>query len=116
MTFRLVLQPLVAAIFGIRAGIQDARIARPPYFWTILTSPADRTQLLQEGWKDVAMVLAVAVFIDVVYQLIVFRRVDPFEVILVSFLLACVPYVLIRGPANRIARTGRQHGGQRRRA
>ena len=40
----------------------------------------------------------------------VFRWIYPFETLLVAFLLACVPYLLIRGPVNRIARAGRQYG------
>ncbi len=103
LTFRLILQPLVAAALAIRAGLLDARTGRQPYFWTILTNPAHRRDLLREGWKAVANVFAVAVVIDVAYQLIVFRWVYPGEVLIVAFLLACVPYLLIRGPANRIA-------------
>jgi hypothetical protein len=103
LTFRLILQPLVAAALAIRAGLLDARTGRPPYFWTILTNPTHRRDLLREGWKAVATVFAVAVVIDVAYQFIVFRWVYPGEVLIVAFLLACVPYLLIRGPANRIA-------------
>jgi len=40
----------------------------------------------------------------------VFRWIYPLEVLLVAFLLACVPYLLIRGPVNRLASAGRsQH-------
>lgn len=106
LSFRLILQPLVATFLAVRAGVLDARAGRPPYFWTILTSPADRANLLREGWKAVAKVFVLAVLIDVVYQLIVFRWVYPFESLLVAFLLACVPYLLIRGPVNRVASAG----------
>jgi len=58
----------------------------------------------------VAKVFVLAVIIDVAYQVMVFRWVYPFEVLLVSFLLACVPYLLIRGPANRIAGAGHRRG------
>ena len=109
MTFRLVLQPLVAATLAIKAGLLDARTGRPAYFWTILTSPADRPELLREGWKAVTKVFVLAVLIDAAYQVTVFRWIYPFEVLLVAFLLACVPYLVIRGPVNRIASLGRQH-------
>lgn len=108
MTFRLILQPLVAAFLAIRAGMIDARMGRPPYFWTILVNPADRGELIHEGWKAVAKVFVLAVLIDIVYQLIVLRWVYPFETLLVAFLLACVPYLLLRGLTNRIARTAQQ--------
>ena len=108
LTFRLILQPVMAGVLAIRAGLADARAGRPAYFWTILTETAHRRDLLREGWKAVAKIFILAVAIDVVYQLIVFGWVYLGEVLLVAFLLACVPYLLIRGPANRIASAGRK--------
>jgi hypothetical protein len=58
----------------------------------------------------VAKVFVVAVLIDIAYQWIVFRWVYPLEALVVAFLLACVPYLLVRGPANRLASGARQHG------
>ena len=103
LTFRLILQPVVAAVLGIRAGLQDAKTGRPAYFWTILTDADSRRGLLREGWKAVAKVFVLAVIIDAVYQVIVVRWIYPFESLLVAFLLACVPYLLVRGPVNQIA-------------
>ena len=103
LTFRLILQPLVAAFFAIRAGLADARAGRPLYSITVLTSPATHLDMLREGWWTVAKVFALAFIIDVAYQVMVLRWVYPIEAFVVSFLLACVPYLLIRGPANRIA-------------
>ena len=102
LTFRLILQPLVASILAIRAGIKDARDGRPAYFWAILTDAANRSDLLRDGWKSVAKVFTLAAIIDVVYQLIVFKWVYPLEVLILAFLLACLPYLAIRGPVNRL--------------
>ena len=102
MTFRFILQPLVASFLAIRAGIGDARAGRTAYFWAILTNPAHRRELLREGWRAVAKVFTLAVVIDLVYQLIVFRWVYPLELLIVAFLLACVPYLVVRGPVNRL--------------
>lgn len=104
MSFRLILQPAVAIFFAIRDGRKDAREGRPPYFWTIFSDPAQRSALLHEGWKAVAKVFVMAVVIDVVYQYVVFRWFYPGEALIVAFILAFVPYLLIRGPVNRIAR------------
>jgi hypothetical protein len=104
MTFRVILQPTMAALLAIRAGLKDAREGRPAYFWTILTDPGQRADLLREGWKAVARVFFLAIIMDVIYQLIVLKWVYPFELILVAILLAVVPYLFIRGPVNRIAR------------
>jgi hypothetical protein len=102
MTFRVILQPLMAALLAFRAGWKDAQTGRPPYFWTILTDPGQRNDLLREGWKSVARVFVLAIIMDVIYQLIVLQWVYPLELILVAILLAVVPYLLIRGPVNRI--------------
>lgn len=104
MTFRVILQPTMAALLALRAGLKDAREGKPPYFWTILTRPAQRAELLREGWKAVARVFLLAIIMDIIYQLIVERWVYPFELIVVAILLAVVPYVLLRGPINRIVR------------
>ena len=104
MTFRLILQPLMAAILAFRAGLKDAQQGRPPYFWTILTDRSQRADLVREGWKSVARVFVLAIVMDVIYQLIVLRWVYPFELILIAILLAVVPYLLIRGPVNRVVR------------
>lgn len=102
LTFRLILQPLVASVLAIMAGIKDAREGRPAYFWTVLTDASSRRDLLREGWKSVAKVFTLAAIIDVVYQLIVFKWIYPGEVLMLAFLLACVPYLVLRGPANRL--------------
>jgi hypothetical protein len=104
MTLRIILQPTMAALFAVRDGLKDARTGRPPYFWKILTNPQRRGDLLREGWKSIARVFFLAVIMDVIYQLIVVRWVYPLETILVASLLAGVPYLLVRGPVNRIVR------------
>ena len=72
LAFRLILQPIMAAIFAIRAGLKDAKEGRPPYFWALFTHPAERGQLLRDGWKSVGRVFIFAIVIDAVYQFIVF--------------------------------------------
>jgi len=108
LTFRLILQPVMATILAVKAGLQDARDHRPPYFWAIVTSPNERRELLQQGWKAVAKIFVLAVAIDVAYQVIVFRWVYPGELLIIAFLLACAPYLLVRGPVNRIAAAARE--------
>jgi hypothetical protein len=104
LTLRLFLQPLVAAVLAIRAGVADGRTGRPPYFWAIVTHPEHRRDLLRDGWKAVAKVFVLAVVLDCTYQLVVFQWIYPFEALLVAFLLACVPYLLLRGLATRLSR------------
>ncbi len=104
MQFRLILQPVMAAIFAIRSGLRDAKEEKPPYFWALFTDPAHRRDMLHDGWKSVGRVFILAIVLDVIYQFIVFRLFYPLEAFLVAAILALVPYLLIRGPVNRIAR------------
>jgi hypothetical protein len=104
MTFRVILQPTMATLLAVRAGLKDAREGRPPYLWTILTDPSQRVGLIREGWKACARVFFLAIIIDLIYQWIVQRWVYPGELIVVAIVLALVPYLLIRGPVNRLAR------------
>ena len=104
MKFRLILQPLMAIIFAVRSGLKDAKGGRPAYFWALFTDSAHRRDMVRDGWKSVGRVYILAVVIDVIYQLIVFRWVYPVEALLVAAILAFIPYLLIRGPIIRIAR------------
>jgi hypothetical protein len=104
MTFRLYLQPLMALIFAIRDGLKDAREGKPAYFYSLFTDPVNRGERLREAVKAVGKVFGFAIVMDLIYQFIVFRWFYPFEALIVAFLLAFVPYLLIRGPVNRIAR------------
>ena len=103
-SFRFVLQPLMALVFAARYGIVDARQGRPPYFWTIFTRPRERWELLREGGKAVARVIALGVLMDVVYQVLIFHRIYAPQLIVIVLALAFLPYVVFRGPINRIAR------------
>jgi hypothetical protein len=102
--FRLILQPIVAAMLAARAGLRDARTRRPAYGWAIITDSAHCRDLLREGWKDVARLFVVAVLVDVIYEIIAFRRIYPVQPLIVAVCVALPPYLLIRGPVNRIVR------------
>ena len=104
LSFRLFLQPAMAIFFGVRDGLKDAREGRPAYFWAVFTDPAHRRELLREGWKSVAKVFVLALVLDTVYQVIVFRWVYVLEALIMATVLALVPYLSVRGPVNRTAR------------
>jgi hypothetical protein len=104
MKFRVFVQPAVAVTLAVMAGLKDARAGKPPYLWWLATEPGHRMAMLKDGWQDVGKVFVLAIVLDVVYQWIVQRFVYPGEVIIVAFVLAIVPYLLLRGLVNRIAR------------
>ena len=104
MKFRLVLQPLMSAFLAIRSGLRDAKENKPPFFWAMFTDAQHRAEMMRDGWKSMSRVFILGLALDAVYQFIVFRWFYPVEALLVATVLALVPYLLIRGPANRMAR------------
>jgi hypothetical protein len=102
--FRLILQPLMAVLFAVRDGHKDARTGRSPYFWTVLRDPGQRRGRLMEGVKATVKVVLLGVVIDTAYQLRVLGRFYPGEAFGFALLLGFVPYLLIRGPADRVVR------------
>jgi hypothetical protein len=104
MTFRFILQPIMAAIAALYDGTKDARTGRSPYLWTILTSPEKRGGRLHKGLISIARIILLGLSMDAIYQIIVFETFYPVEAVIVTLSLAFVPYLLLRGPCARIAR------------
>ena len=104
MTFRFILQPVMATIAALYDGINDAKTGRSYYLWTILTDPAKRMGRLHEGLISTARVLLLGLCMDVIYQYIAFDVFHPAEAVIIAVLLAFVPYLLLRGPIARVAR------------
>jgi hypothetical protein len=104
VAFRFVLQPVVAAYLAYRAGRQDARDGRPPYFWALVDDPAQRRALLREGWGHIGKVFVLAIVMDGLYQFVAVRWVYPGEALMVAVILAVLPYLVFRSVVNRILR------------
>jgi hypothetical protein len=114
LNFRFILQPAVAAVLAARAGIADARAGRPAYLWAAFVDSDCRRQLIRSGWRDLRTIFLVAAVLDAGYQLAVHRFVYPLELLFTATLLAVVPYCVLRGPINRVARRvmrGNRGGG-----
>jgi len=105
MRFRFVLQPSMAAIVAIRDGLKDAQAGRSPYFATVLGNPQERIGRLREGLNATARIIALGLVMDVIYQAVVFKKFYPDQALVVAFLLAFVPYLIIRGAIARIWRS-----------
>ena len=99
MRFRFILQPVMAAIVAIRDGLKDVRAGRKPYFWM-----AFGVTRLREGLNATARIILLGIVMDAMYQIIVLGRFYPGEAVIIALVLAFVPYLLIRGPAARMAR------------
>jgi hypothetical protein len=102
LSLRFLLQPLMATILAVRAGIRDARADRPPFLWTVITDAGQRRTLLRGGWQDVTRLFTVAVVVDILYQVDQLHYFHPLQALLVAGTLAIVPYAVIRGLVTRV--------------
>ena len=102
LNLRFLFQPVVASILALRAGIRDVKQGSPAYLWAAVTSSEHRTHLLHSGWKDLCMPISIGVILDSAYQIIVHRWIYPVELLFTVILLVVAPYLLLRGPINRI--------------
>jgi hypothetical protein len=108
--FRLIVQPLVAAVLAIRSARNDARVGKPPFFLAYVREPQNRRRLFWNVWKDIGRLFLVGIALDVFYQIIVLPKVRPGQSLLVAIVLAVIPYLLVRGLTNRILITWRGKG------
>jgi hypothetical protein len=106
--FRFIGQPLMAAIFAVIDGVKDAKMGKPPYFWAVIVGKGRRKALIKDGWKSVAKVFFVAMLLEAVYQVMVGRLNYRGYVFIAPFVLAILPYLLLRGPTNRLVRVLRK--------
>jgi hypothetical protein len=104
LQFRVFLQPVMAIIFAVISGVNDAKFGKPPYFWSLISSPEHRREMLKDGWKSVGKVFLLAMVLDVVYQYIQLDFVYAGEVVIVAFILAIIPYLIVRGLVTRVIR------------
>ena len=105
--FRLIMQPLMAILFAVRDGRRDAREGRGAYIWKFVYKPEHRRDLVLSGVKSISKVFVLAFALDVVYQFVEWHGLKPLQALLTAIVLAVIPYVLLRGPINRLMRITR---------
>lgn len=67
LALRFLLQPAVSTMLAIRDGIRDARTGRSPYFWTVLSDPAQRSARVREGIAATGKIFLIAIALDVIW-------------------------------------------------
>ena len=114
LNFRLVVMPTVVTVLALRAAWKDFREGRPAFLGVLIKDPVERSRLFRSALKDIGKIFIVAIVLDTVYQVMVFRFVYPVQVLIVAVVCAVVPYVLVRGPialtARLLYRKARQEG------
>jgi hypothetical protein len=59
--------------------------------------------LIEDGWASVGWVVIFSGALDLAYQFFVLSSINLFATLIVAFVLAVVPYVIVRGIVTRIA-------------
>ena len=104
MHIRFIVQPAVAILLGVRAGVKDARADHLP-FLVALRRAEMRPEMLRQAWSDIGRVFLLSMVLDAIYQTWVHHGIFLLELLATATLLALVPYGVVRGPARRIARS-----------
>jgi hypothetical protein len=102
--FRLIAQPLMAILLAVRDGRRDEREGRGAYIWKFVHKPEHRRELLASGAKSISKVFVLAFGLDVAYQFLEWGGLKPLQALLTAIVLAVIPYVVLRGPINRLMR------------
>lgn len=103
LSIRLIIQPIMSLAYAVISGIKDAKAGRVPFLIDgLILGKENRKVALTELWKNVGKLFIMAVIMEVIFEIIEFKTVHPFEVIRVSFFLSILPYIIFRGVAERI--------------
>ena len=101
---RLILQPALAMVLGVRLGLADAKRAERPFVLRLLTARAERGALFKESLARVVVPFCLAVAIDAALQLWTLGRIRPLAALVVGALLVWLPFLAARALTNRLWR------------
>lgn len=99
---RLIAQPLIAMLLGVRFGVRDAKAGKPAFFMTLVDAKHDRSANLKQGLRDAIVPLCVAFVLDGILQRIILGHIRPLGAVIVGSLLVFLPFLIGRGLSNRI--------------
>jgi hypothetical protein len=100
---RFILQPTTAVLLGVRDGKRDARTGCPPFLSGLLFRRTHRRDLLRSAIASVRDLVAIAIILDVISQILIFREIHPGAALLLGPVLIATPYSASRALTNRIA-------------
>ena len=90
-------------LLGLRDGKRDSRTGHPPFLLGLVLHGAHRRALWESAVVSVRDLVAIAIILDVISQLLIFREVHPGAALLLGPILIAVPYSISRALKNRIA-------------
>lgn len=106
--FRLILQPTMAIILGVRLGLADSRAGATPFLLRLITMQG-RARLFRESLREVVFPLIAAFLVDAVLQVITLGRFRPLQAMVVGALLVWIPFSISRALTNRFSKAREPH-------
>jgi Na+/H+-translocating membrane pyrophosphatase len=103
MHIRFIVQPVMAAILGIRDGIRDAKEGQTPFLCELCTRPESRSPQLKKALRRLIIPLPIAIILDAIVQYMLFRRVRVLGAVILGTAIMGLPYSLAREISNRVA-------------
>lgn len=103
---RFILQPTAAVLLGMRDGKRDSRTRCPPFLSGLVFQGTHRGELWRSAIASIRDLVAIAIILDLISQMLIFQEVHPGAALLLGPILIAVPYSVSRAMTNRIA-TGR---------
>jgi hypothetical protein len=101
---RLILQPTIAILLGLRLGIADAKAGDAPFLLRLFVTGKHRAELAKETLQDVLIPFAIAILLDSVLQYLALGYVRPLAAVVVGAALIWIPFSVSRALTNRIYR------------
>lgn len=106
---RFVLQPTVAVLLGIRDGKHDSRTRRPAFLSGLVLRRTHRRELWRSAIASIRDLVAIAIILDIISQMLIFQRIHPGAALLLGPMLIALPYSISRALTNRIASGRTEH-------
>jgi len=103
--FRFVLQPLVAALLGVRDGHRDAGANHPPYLSCCVFDVTRRRASLRDGVATIGKPFVIAILIDALLSLVILGAIYPGSTLFVGLVLVAMPYIIARDVTGRQPRS-----------
>jgi hypothetical protein len=100
---RFILQPIAAIVLGARDGVKDVRAGNRPFLLGLVLGRGSRRDLVRSALVSVHDLIAVAILLDIVAQLLIFRMVHPGAALLFGPVLIALPNAISRALTNRFA-------------
>jgi hypothetical protein len=102
--FRFLMQPVFAALLGIRAGRTDSRAGRPPFLRALVFGHGSRGELVRGAAETIANLVLMGILLDAVCQYLILGVSHIGAALVVGPVLIAVPYAVARSLAHRFRR------------